>query len=420
MKHLVLLLVLLLSVSPVLAEEAVVTEDAVISPALTAHLEEIEAYVREYRGLETLAEVERRFPARAVAAAELIEKTLEEITPEDRLETSRFYSAFGFLPYGTDYLEAYLGAVESQVAGYYDSETKVLTTLLLGDAPLGDKLPFLESMTHSHEYTHALQDQHFGLDSLLDEIEAADHAMAVLALVEGDATMVMSAYLQELMQENPLLVAMQVLAEGASTGTLTVPEGMPDIVMNELMWSYTAGQVFVEALYAEGGWEAVNAAYANPPVSSEQILHPEKYLAGEMPIPVTLNPVDLGPDWVEIYTDTFGEFYLAEYLKLHLSERVSNRAVRGWGGDQFSIYYNETLDELAWVLKLTWDTPEDGIAFEQTLADYGAARFDGAVLDDTGCWNDESGALCVQVLFSGQVISSANTLPVAQTLAAGQ
>lgn len=419
MKPLVLLLLLLVSLTPVMAEENV-TQDPVISPALAEHLDGIESYVQALRGLAELHPVERRFPARAEAAAELIARTLEEITPEDRLEASRFYIAFGFLPAGTDYLEAYLDAVESQVAGYYDSETKILNTLLLGDEALGDTLPLLERITHAHEYTHALQDQHFNLETLLEDIEETDRYMAGLALVEGDATLVMASYLQMVTEENPLGTALQLLSQGASTGTLTTPEGLPEIILTEMLWSYNEGQKFVQALYEAGGWDAVDAAYANPPASSEHILHPEKYIAGEMPIPVTLNPVDLGPAWSEIYTDTFGEFYLGEYLKLHLSSRVAARAVSGWGGDQFSIYHNAELDDLAWVLKLTWDTPEDGIAFEQTLADYGAARFDGALLDDTGCWQDENGALCVQVLFSGQVISSASTLPVAQALATAQ
>src|SRR5690606_19445620 len=112
-----------------------------------------------------------------------------------------------------------------------------------------------------------------------------DEAQARLSLVEGDASYVMNQYTVEMAEESPLTLLMQVAILSLG-GTTAIPEGTPDILMDELMSPYVDGQNFVEALIAEGGYELLNEAYANPPVSTEHILHPDRYLAGDMPIEV--------------------------------------------------------------------------------------------------------------------------------------
>jgi hypothetical protein len=252
-----------------------------VSPALQEQLNELEAYTSITRELEPLDSVERRFPSRAEAVADLRQITAASLPPEEGQRLSNFYIALGLLPPGSDYVALYLDTLEYQAAGYYDSATQIMNTLLIGGGDLGDELPLLERITYVHEYTHALQDQHFDLDSLEAQTQPnRDQNLALISLIEGDAMLMTNVYMETLMQENALAVTLQLLAQGARAGALSLPPGLPDIMSAELLGYYLNGAAFTGQLYALGGWAQVNAAFDALPQSSEQILHPEKYMSG--------------------------------------------------------------------------------------------------------------------------------------------
>src|SRR6185369_3555626 len=139
-----------------------------------------------------------------------------------------------------------------------------------------------DQVTYVHEFTHALQDQYFDLNKLLSpDIENdPDQSLAVTSLVEGDATASMTLYMDAVAAKNPFAVV-SMLVEGVQAGNLTLPAGVPPILTDELLFPYTEGLDFILALNKSGGWDAINAAFKKPPTTSEQILHPDKYLSGE-------------------------------------------------------------------------------------------------------------------------------------------
>ncbi|MBZ0301973.1 MAG: hypothetical protein K8J31_19650 [Anaerolineae bacterium] len=393
-----------------------------ISPELVTQLDGIEAFTARTRGLEPLEPIERHFPTRAEAVAEIKNLYAAEIPPEQAERLNQFYHAFGFLSADSDYVSLYLEALEAQIGGFYDPETKEMNTLLLNGGEPGDELPLLEQIVYSHEFTHALQDQHFDLTAIDESTQDnPDQAQAVLALIEGDATLVMNLYVQKIAEQNPLGTTLQLLAQGFSSDTLFLPPNLPDIIASELLSSYTDGAVFVAALQAQGGWQAVNTAFepGNLPLSSEQTLHPDKYLAGEAPQPVHLNSPSLDPDWDTIWDTTFGEFYLREYLNLQIPKREAARAAAGWGGDHYQIYSNATTDELAWVLRIVWDTPADAREFTDAYVEFLTDHFEGIVAADS-CWSTRSEALCFTDSAGSHTIASAPTLAMAQDLIASQ
>lgn len=414
MKYLSIILIGLILTSDGQAQE--------VSPDLLTQIESIETFVTATRDLGTLNPVDRRFPAREDAVEQIKGIYAEEIPPEESERLSQFYIAFDFLPPGSDYVALYLDALEAQVGGFYDSVSKEMNTLMLsGDAP-GDQLPLLEQITYAHEFTHALQDQHFDLEAL-DAVtsENPDQGLALLALIEGDATLVMNAYVQAISERNPLGTAMQLLAQGFSTDTLFLPPGLPDIVVSELLSSYTEGAAFVGVLQAEGGWEAVDAAFQpeNLPQSSEQILHPAKYLSGEGPLTVDLTDPTLDPIWETVWDTTFGEFYLREYLKNQLSNRPAAQAAAGWGGDNYQIYRNTETGELAWLMRIEWDTGVEAAEFTDAYVDFLAARFEGVIAQDS-CWSTDTEAMCFTDDETSHLLASAPTLAMAQDLIASQ
>jgi hypothetical protein len=149
-------------------------------------------------------------------------------------------------------------------------------------------------------------------------------------------------------------------------------------LLYDIMFPYTAGLDFATALYNQGGMEAIDTAWQDLPQSTEQILHPDRYLAGDEPQIVTLPPLTstLGADWRLLDQNTFGEFYLRQYLSQQLDENSVEVAATGWGGDQYAVYRNEADGTLTMVLRLAWDSAQDKAEFQAIFPQYSAYLFD--------------------------------------------
>ena len=161
-------------------------------------------------------------------------------------------------------------------------------------------------------------------------------------------------------------------------------DGVPQYVQRSLEFSYFAGQRFVERLYAAGGrsWRLVNRALAaRPPVSTEQVMHPEKYLANERPLTVTLPAASaaLGPGWRRTSAGTVGEFDTLQLFRLGLGADPATRAAAGWGGGSYELLQRATRPRGcaspcraadALVAAWRWDTPVDAAQGYSALSAY--------------------------------------------------
>jgi hypothetical protein len=245
-----------------------------------------------------------------------------------------------------------LSFFESQVLGFYrDTDKKLyIVSRSGGFAPL-------ERYTASHELTHALQDQHFDLGSLgLDRKDQGDRALAVRALMEGDALLASTYWAQANLTLQELL---QMTAASSDPAQQAILDGLPAIVREQIMFPYLDGLSFAMRLQQEGGWEKVDAAYRDLPASTEQVLHPEKYLAGEKPIDVALPDglaKRLGPGWSLATEDTLGELQLGTWLATASSAVDAKAAASDWGGDRIGLYRGPD-GTWAIVLATAWDTP---------------------------------------------------------------
>jgi len=408
-------LAVFLAVLPGLAQEA-----ATITPELEAQMVALEDITRQLRELDG-EPVERAFPTREETIAYLRE-TIDQQLPLDEADRYRdFYVALGLLEPAIDLRDVYLSLLSAQVAGFYDTDTQVMN-VLPAQGELASELSLLEQIIYVHEYTHALQDQFFGLEQYLDDEEVVKHpdrALAAVALVEGDASAVMNVFAQEVITRNPLAV-FQILGQGLQAGNLFLPPGTPAVLSRELIFPYEAGMQFVLKLYQDGGWEAVNAAYENPPVASEHILHPETYLAGQTPAAVSLADATaaLGEGWTVRWDTTLGEWYLREHLRTQLSLSDAADAAQGWGGDRLHVYGNEASGALALALRLVWDTSADEAEFEEAYREFAVARFGGE--GDGVCWSNAETALCMPDIDGETLIVYAPTVEQAQAIIAAQ
>jgi hypothetical protein len=275
---------------------------------------------------------------------------------------SRLFARLGLLEEGAsiEKLEADLNS--GQAIGFYDTESKQLF-LLSESGGVGA----MQKLTFSHEYTHAMQDHQFDLTKLgLDEADQSDRNLARTALVEGDASLAMTQWAQTHMSIADLLAVSLSEDSAAQAAQL---EAAPAILRENLLFPYTEGLTFVRGVYASGGWPAVDRAYAQPPSSTAQILHPDLYFKGVAPVAVPLPyvPLALGNGWKLSFQDTMGELQLRVWLegKGPTSGRrsVAADAAAGWAGDRIGLYEGPNG---AWVvmLRTQWRTAADEAGFQ--------------------------------------------------------
>ena len=286
---------------------------------------------------------------------DLIQKKAEkELTGSSRAieDYEKILVKFGFLKQN-DRIMPYITAVYSeQVQGMYDEETGEM--ILVEGGPVTGSL---QRMFMVHEFTHALQDQHFSLRSLPLYEENEDCALAALSLIEGDASLVMFLYYKNHLKINQLFWDL--------LSYLSIDQSQiynsPYFFRENLLFPYKWGVEFVTYLYRQGGWDRVNQAFKNPPKSTEQIIHPEKYGIDE-PKEVAINE-KIPAGWRELDSNTMGEFKVRVFLSIFLGEYESITPSSGWGGDKWVVWENEETGELKLIWNTVWDTPEDADEF---------------------------------------------------------
>lgn len=316
----------------------------------------IEARVEQLRGLKFTTRPE---PV-TVTAEQAVEEGLADFDrsypPERREADEAVYERLGLLPEGTDLREQSESIFGTQVAGYYDPRSKDLRIV---EGAAGSRVT--NEMIIAHELDHALEDQAIGLD--LEDIEGSDDAaIAYTALVEGSATAVMYAYVGEYFDAETGLGGLLADSINApSTGDL------PPFILQSLLFPYVQGLTFVNRIYSAGGdsWRLVDLALRErPPDSSEQVLHPDKWLEAEEPVRVDVPSP--GPDWDRVTAGVFGEFQTRELLARGGEQPAV--AAAGWGGDRYALY--ERGDQQALVMRWVHDSARDGEEFLESLQAY--------------------------------------------------
>ncbi|MCA1830052.1 MAG: hypothetical protein LC663_00850 [Actinobacteria bacterium] len=253
-----------------------------------------------------------------------------------KLEVSeRVLVELGVIPTGYDLVDAEVNVQLEQVAGFYDDNTKKLVV----PAEDAENPSPLTRETLAHEYTHALTDQYFNLGRL-DALQSSgrdDRALAFLSLVEGDAEAVRTRYVQTVFTQDDRDRA----DEEAQSVPATRFEAAPKFLQDVLVFPYTYGTAFVNTLIERGGFAAVDAAYRDPPSSSEQIIHPERYF-GRRDLPVNVSMPNLGAalgaGWSPLDSGDVGEFDLqliGQYGGEGLSLQDARAAAEGWDGGRY-------------------------------------------------------------------------------------
>jgi hypothetical protein len=273
----------------------------------------------------------------------------------------------GFLRPGQSLRTILFSDMSSQVAGVYDYNKKVL--YVRGQ----DNQAFnLERYVIVHEYTHALQDQHWNLAKILpDEYKLryrnSDAVTARHALVEGDATNTQNLYVNQSYTPEQFR-AMITYERGLPTGP-----GLPWAIQRQFYFPYTTGLAFVQALYQKGGMTAINRAFSRLPSSTYEIMYPQSYLAHWHPTPVRLHGVAGFSGWKRVDDDVFGALGYEMLLWQHGSENAARAALRSYRGDRY-IFLERGNGSLL-LMKSAWSSPAAARQASGKLAQSLSRRF---------------------------------------------
>jgi hypothetical protein len=325
----------------------------------------IEARVERLRGLQ----FKTRLVPQTVSAAQARREGLADLDRSypraRRLADEEVLKLLGLIDPKVDLRAASASVFGEQVAGYYDPRSRRLR--VVSGASTSGRV--LNEIVLAHELTHALEDQRLGLDQ--ERLSTNDdRALAYLSLVEGSATDVMYDYGRRYFSGEELL-------GGVLGSAFQGSGGLPPFVTAQLVFPYQRGLEFVQRLVQVGGgkWTLVDAAHrSHPPVSTEQILHPDSYLRFEEPERVRLDPGRvLGAGWRRTVAGVMGEWETGELLAAGGGGAAD--AAAGWGGDRYELWERPAGEGCgppcperdALVVRWRWDTPKDEREFARAL-----------------------------------------------------
>jgi hypothetical protein len=284
---------------------------------------------------------------------------------ENILREERIQKALFIIPENSSLYEAQIEWTGSFVAAVWQGKIYVVKEYFNPSDKFGSKKTLI------HELTHILQGK-YGIP----ERPTYDGVKARSALIEGDACLMEEIYsnrnnhlgfiAERANMQNSLMLLLKPQFAGHSAS-------LPDSVSRLNYFPYEYGLKFVRTLHADGGWTAVNQSYGNPPSTTEQVIHPEKYAIGEK-AQETKEPNITEKDWSRIKNERFGEYFILVMLSNWIPQNDAEKAAEGWGGDNFTYYERGNEYLLTW--NITWDSIEDAsefyTSFQQMMNETGA------------------------------------------------
>ena len=353
-----------------------------VAGALSALTQE----VAKVRGLPAKKPIASEEVDRDELHARLVKLASDGKTVDEMRAEGLALARWGLIPATLDYQTLVIDLMTDQIAGYYDPDTKTLT---INKAAQSD--PQWTEMVLAHEIDHGLQDQAFDLKAFEDVPDGeGDAALARRALVEGDGVALMLEVLLARQHvappwANPAIADDLVHAMSAPTGDAL--DKAPLALRESMLFPYREGFAFVAALRRKKPWSAVDAVFKRPPRSTEQILHPEKYVRDEKPVPIAAAALPSLPDYAIVHHNVWGELGFSIFLRAHgIADEIAREASAGWGGDRAAVYAKAGDANPAHAVALSrsqWDTEVDAIEAHDAAVRALDRTTPGATLDNT-------------------------------------
>jgi hypothetical protein len=299
---------------------------------------------------------------------EFLKKRVKEVAkPEEIRAEELTLKKFGLVPADFDLAGNTVDLLTEQAAAFYDYDRKKL--FITESTPSESQEPVL-----AHELAHALADQNYNLGRFIKQGRKSDDgATARLAVMEGQATWIMSEFLArksgQSLKDSPALVSMMSSLSESGAGQYPVFESAPLYERVTLVFPYTKGMLFQNAVFQRDGLDAFSEVFRKPPISTQQILHPEKYFSGVKPSdPELPNPHLKG--YKGLVGGTLGELEHAILLEQFASKERAQQLAPHWRGSSFELLEKKAAARVVLLYAVEWDSED---AAREYFAFYRAA-----------------------------------------------
>ncbi len=321
---------------------------------LFTQIDGIVAELSAITGLAKLHRVDYDHISKDQVARIMAQSIEDEVKPEEIRAEELALKKFGLVPADFDLKKTTLALLAEQAAAFYDYRKKKLFVLDSTSDPL-------QSLALVHELAHALADQHFHLDKFVQGANRKDDSeLARMAVMEGQATWLMFEHLVrptgQSLKDSPELVALMSHASEFASGQFPVFDRAPLYMRESLLFPYTQGMLFQQALVRKLGQAAFTEVFRHPPVSTQQILHPEKYFAGVLPVVPPLPRWEPHRKWRNLSQGAVGEFDHAVLLRQYAGDRDSARIAPQGAGAYYRLLENRADGRLVLLYSSEWSS----------------------------------------------------------------
>ena len=299
---------------------------------------------------------------------EFLNKRIKEVAkPEDLRAEELTLKKFGLVPQDFDLAKNTIELLAEQAAAFYDYDKK---KLFVTDTTAAET----QEPVLSHEVAHAIADQNYNLSKFIKAGRKSDDgATARLAVMEGQATWLMSELLARKMgqslKDSPALLAMMSGATDGGAGQYPVFDNSPLYLRLSLIFPYTKGMLFQNALFERDGQKGFSEVFLKPPVSTQQILHPEKYFSGVKPTEPDLPQLHLPKGYKSLVGGSLGELEHAIMLEQYSGKASADDIAPHWRGCAFDLEENKKAGRVVLLYAVEWDSVD---AARQYFAAYRA------------------------------------------------
>jgi hypothetical protein len=334
------------------------------SPEFLRTADEVLAQMSQLLYLPVKAPLKKSLRSKQEIREYLVREDREDKSEDQRYADQKALEAFGLIPPNFPLDAFMLDVLTDQVAGLYDAKAK--------EFYIADWIPVDEQRSvMAHELTHALVDQSFRLDDWIKAARPNDDAeLARDSVSECSAIVAMIDYslLEQKISVRDLPDVSAMIRQGAVSEMEKDPHlsKAPAIIRDELLFPYLEGTSFTQQfLRANTGWKDLPKLFENPPVSTQQIIHPELYLKGVKPESVTL-PKWTGvvpSSWKLLEENVLGEFGLQEVLKEFIGDDMAPQIAPFWAGDRYSVFEDQKTKITSLVVRIHLGNEEDAARF---------------------------------------------------------
>jgi len=285
---------------------------------------------------------------------EFLKKRVKEIAkPEEIRAEELTLKKFGLVPPDFDLAGNTVDLLTEQAAAFYDYDRKKL--FITESTPSESQEPVL-----AHELSHALADQNFNLGRFIKQGRKSDDgASARLAVMEGQATWIMSEFLArkngQSLKNSPELVAMMSNLSESGAGQYPVFENAPLYERVTLVFPYTKGMLFQNAVLQRDGQEGFAEVFRKPPISTQQILHPDKYFADVKPTDPALPELHL-KGYKGLVGGSLGELEHSILIEQYASKERAKELAPHWRGSNFALLEKKAAKRVVLLYASEWDS----------------------------------------------------------------